>query len=190
MGARDTYCRIHADGSQRYAPRLPEVKQASADPPFEGRKDTSRRERDRPESESLQKRKSYCRICLVRSLFEIHSSDCCGVAATAEIIGAKWTALLFHDLSEGSRRFCELEHSCPGISPRTLSERLRVLEQEGFVERKSFPESPPRVEYTLTEKGHGLLPVIREMSEFAHKWLFCDHAHREDETAPTGPAVA
>ena len=55
----------------------------------------------------------------------------CSVAACAEIIGAKWTALLVHDLSEGPRRFTQLEHSCPGISPRTLAERLRVLEHEG-----------------------------------------------------------
>jgi DNA-binding HxlR family transcriptional regulator len=111
----------------------------------------------------------------VRTLSDVHAADCCGVAATAEIIGAKWTALIVHDLSEGARRFCELEHACPGISPRTLSERLRTLEQEGFLERKSFPESPPRVEYTLTEKGRGLLPIIHEMSKFGHSWLFCEH---------------
>ena len=52
--------------------------------------------------------------------------ESCSVAACAEIIGAKWTALLVHDLSEGPRRFSELEHSCAGISPRTLSERLRA----------------------------------------------------------------
>jgi DNA-binding HxlR family transcriptional regulator len=111
----------------------------------------------------------------MRTLSEIHATDCCGVAATAEIIGAKWTALIVHDLSEGARRFCELEHACPGISPRTLSERLRTLEREGFLERRSFPESPPRVEYSLTEKGSGLLAIIHEMSKFGHGWLGCSH---------------
>jgi Predicted transcriptional regulators len=111
----------------------------------------------------------------MRTLSEIHATDCCGVAATAEIIGAKWTALIIHDLSEGARRFCELEHACPGISPRTLSERLRTLEHEGFLERRSFPESPPRVEYSLTEKGSGLLAIIHEMSTFGHSWLGCSH---------------
>jgi len=113
----------------------------------------------------------------MRTLSDIHATDCCGVAATAEIIGAKWTALIVHDLSEGARRFCELEHACPGISPRTLSERLRTLEHEGFLERKSFPESPPRVEYSLTEKGSGLLSIIHEMSKFGHCWLGCGHHH-------------
>jgi DNA-binding HxlR family transcriptional regulator len=111
----------------------------------------------------------------MRTLSDIHATDCCGVAATAEFLGAKWTALIVHDLSEGARRFCELEHACPGISPRTLSERLRTLESEGFVERKSFPESPPRVEYSLTEKGSGLLTIIHEMSQFGHRWLGCQH---------------
>jgi DNA-binding GntR family transcriptional regulator len=62
-----------------------------------------------------------------------HDVTTCSVAASAEIIGAKWTALLVHDLSEGPRRFSELEHSCVGISPRTLAERLRALEAEGIV---------------------------------------------------------
>ena len=59
---------------------------------------------------------------------DVHESGSCSVAACAEIIGSKWTALLVHDLSEGPRRFTQLEHSCTGISPRTLSERLRWLE--------------------------------------------------------------
>ena len=95
----------------------------------------------------------------------------CSVAACAEIIGAKWTALLVHDLSEGPRRFSELEHSCLGISPRTLSERLRALEEDGIVARRSYAESPPRVEYRLTAKGEALLPIIDAMREFGHEWL-------------------
>jgi DNA-binding HxlR family transcriptional regulator len=101
----------------------------------------------------------------------IHESTSCAVAACAEIIGAKWTALLVHDLSEGPRRFSELEHSCAGISPRTLSERLRALEDEELVERRSYAESPPRVEYELTRKGAGLLPIIEEMRRYGHAFL-------------------
>jgi DNA-binding HxlR family transcriptional regulator len=107
----------------------------------------------------------------------VHETATCAVAATAEIIGAKWTALLVHDLSEGPRRFSELERSCHGISPRTLAERLRVLESEGIVERRSYPESPPRVEYSLTDKGESLLPIIDAMREFGHSWLPCHHQH-------------
>jgi DNA-binding HxlR family transcriptional regulator len=107
----------------------------------------------------------------VRTMNPVHEATSCAVAATAEIIGAKWTALLVHDLSEGPRRFSELEHSCAGISPRTLSERLRALEDEGVVERRSYAESPPRVEYELTDKGQALLPIIAEMRRFGHQYL-------------------
>ena len=107
----------------------------------------------------------------MRTMNPVHDAESCSVAACAEIIGAKWTALLVHDLSEGARRFSELEHSCAGISPRTLAERLRALEEEGIVLRRSFPESPPRVEYELTEKGEALLPIIDAMRQFGREWL-------------------
>ena len=105
----------------------------------------------------------------------IHDSTC-SVAACAEILGAKWTAVLVHDLSEGPRRFTELERSCRGISPRTLSERLRALETEGILVRRSYAESPPRVEYELTAKGEGLLPIIDAMRSFGHEWLIDEPA--------------
>ncbi len=108
----------------------------------------------------------------------VHEATTCAVAACAEIIGAKWTALLVHDLSEGPRRFSELERSCHGISPRTLAERLRVLETDGIVVRHSYAESPPRVEYELTAKGEALLPIIDAMRDFGHTWLGCPvHEH-------------
>jgi DNA-binding HxlR family transcriptional regulator len=110
----------------------------------------------------------------MRTMNPVHVKPTCSVAACAEIIGSKWTALLVHDLSEGPRRFSELEHSCPGISPRTLSERLRALEHDTIVERHSYAESPPRVEYELTAKGRDLLPIIAAMREFGHEWLVDD----------------
>ena len=109
----------------------------------------------------------------MRTMKAVHDASC-SVAACAEIIGAKWTAILVHDLSEGPRRFSELERACPGISPRTLSERLRALEHEQFVVRQSYAETPPRVEYELTEKGAALLPIIEEMRRFGHSWLVED----------------
>lgn len=112
----------------------------------------------------------------MRTMRPVHDASC-SVACTADIIGAKWTAILVHDLSEGARRFSELERACPGISPRTLSERLRVLEEEGIVVRRSYAESPPRVEYELTEKGRSLLRVIEEMRRFGHEWLVPEHGH-------------
>jgi DNA-binding HxlR family transcriptional regulator len=107
----------------------------------------------------------------VRTMEPVHEISNCSVAACAEILGGKWTALLVHDLSEGPRRFSELEGACPGISPRTLSERLRTLEANGVLVRHSYAESPPRVEYELTDKGEALLPIIREMRRFGHDWL-------------------
>jgi DNA-binding HxlR family transcriptional regulator len=77
----------------------------------------------------------------------------------------------------------ELEHACPGISPRTLSERLDLLERHGVLIRRSYPESPPRVEYELTEKGRALLPIIREMRKFGHAWLAPAPAGRRRPTA-------
>ena len=105
---------------------------------------------------------------------DVHDESC-AVAATAELIAAKWTPLIVHDLSEGPRRFKELESACPGISPRTLSERLDMLEGQGVLVRHSYPESPPRVEYELTDKGRALLPIIREMRKFGHGWIVHDH---------------
>jgi DNA-binding HxlR family transcriptional regulator len=112
----------------------------------------------------------------MRTMRPVHD-EACSVACTAEIIGSKWTALIVHDLSEGPRRFSELERSLPGISPRTLAERLRVLDQDGIVSRQSYSERPPRVEYSLTPKGRGLLPVIEAMRRFGHAWLVPEHDH-------------
>ena len=124
----------------------------------------------------------------MRTMKDVHD-ETCAVACCAEIIGAKWTALLIHDLSEGARRFSQLEHSCPGISPRTLSERLRLLEQENLVVRRSYSETPPRVEYELTEKGAALLPIIEAMRGFGHSWLVPEHDHSHDLPEPE-PAPA
>jgi DNA-binding HxlR family transcriptional regulator len=101
---------------------------------------------------------------------DVHDAEC-SVAATVDLIGSKWTPLIVHDLSEGPRRFMQLEHACPGISPRTLSERLDMLERESIVIRRSYPESPPRVEYELTDKGQALLPIIEAMRRFGRTWL-------------------
>lgn len=93
------------------------------------------------------------------------------MCATADIICGKWTILIIRDLAAGRTRFCELERSLAGISPRTLSLRLRGLEEEGIVERHTFPEVPPRVEYSLTPKGLALLPLIEDMRSFGREWL-------------------
>ncbi|HXV58424.1 MAG TPA: helix-turn-helix domain-containing protein [Gaiellaceae bacterium] len=120
----------------------------------------------------------------MRTMRPVHDEEC-AVACTAEIIGSKWTAIIVHDLSEGPRRFSELERSCPGISPRTLSERLRVLEQDGILDKHAGAR---RVEYELTQKGEALLPVIDAMSRFGHDWLVSDDAHTHDEKSRVAAA--
>jgi DNA-binding HxlR family transcriptional regulator len=107
----------------------------------------------------------------------------CPVARTAEIIGNKWTPLIVRDLATGQKRFSELERSLVGISPKTLSERLKRLEEAVVVNRKCYAEVPPRVEYTLTEKGHALLPVIESMRTFGTAWLSPDGCD-EDVVSP------
>jgi DNA-binding HxlR family transcriptional regulator len=99
------------------------------------------------------------------------SNSRCPVCRTADVVCGKWTLLVIRDLAEGRSRFCELERSLEGISPRTLSLRLRALEEEGIVERHTFPEVPPRVEYGLTEKGGALLPLIEDMRRYGTRWL-------------------
>ena len=109
------------------------------------------------------------------------NSDC-PVCRTADVVCGKWTLLVIRDLAERHARFGELERSLEGISPRTLSLRLRALEEEGIVERRTYPEVPPRVEYQLTEKGRALLPILEGMRRFGREWL--------DAQGGTQPAAA
>jgi DNA-binding HxlR family transcriptional regulator len=108
------------------------------------------------------------------------ANDTCPVCATAEIVCGKWTLLVIRDLAEGRSRFCELERSLQGISPRTLSLRLRALEEEGIVERQTYPEVPPRVEYALTDKGRALVPLIEDMRAYGLQWLLGECAEPPD----------
>ncbi len=113
----------------------------------------------------------------------------CPVCRTADLVCGKWTLLLVRELAEGRSRFCELERSLTGISPRTLSLRLRALEEEGIVERHTFPEVPPRVEYALTDKGEALRPIIEDMRAWGSRWLDDDACVAQD-VADSAPQVA
>src|SRR6187402_1971472 len=106
------------------------------------------------------------------------SNATCPVCRTADVVCGKWTLLIVRDLAEGAARFCELERSLEGISPRTLSLRLRALEEEGIVARHTYPEVPPRVEYALTAKGEALVPLVEDMRSYGMSWLLGDAAGR------------
>jgi DNA-binding HxlR family transcriptional regulator len=108
------------------------------------------------------------------------SDPSCPVCRTADIVCGKWTLLVIRDLADGRSRFCELERSLNGISPRTLSLRLRALEEEGIVRRQTFPEVPPRVEYALTAKGRALVPLIEDMRAYGREWLGAECAPEDD----------
>ena len=97
--------------------------------------------------------------------------ESCPVVKTADIISGKWTILVLRDLAAGINRFSALERSLRGISPKTLSERLKTLQEAGIITRTSYPEVPPRVEYELTEMGRDLIPIVEHMREYGNKWL-------------------
>lgn len=99
----------------------------------------------------------------------IESKEGC-LASCMEIIGNKWTALILRDMAESPQRFSQLQRSIEGINPRTLSQRLDDLEEHGIVTKKNFLEVPPRVEYTLTQKGVDLIPVLKQMAEWGNTY--------------------
>ncbi|KAB7672477.1 winged helix-turn-helix transcriptional regulator [Bacillus sp. B1-b2] len=86
------------------------------------------------------------------------------------ILSQRWTGLIIYQLLNGPQRFCSIESSI-GISGRLLSERLKDLEQQGIVKREVYPEIPVRIEYSLTEKGHSLEPLMKELEVWSKKWL-------------------
>ncbi len=88
----------------------------------------------------------------------------CDVERTLAVIGPKWTTLILRDLITGTKRFGELRRAFPGISPKTLTLRLRDLEERGLLTRTIHPEIPPRVEYTLTPRGETLEAIIVAMA--------------------------
>lgn len=94
----------------------------------------------------------------------------CPIARTLDIIGERWTMLILRDLVRyGPRKFHDFERSLAGISPNTLSTRLKRLEDAGIVERRFYEQHPPRAEYLLTEKGSGLRPVLKALYEWGQQ---------------------
>ena len=113
----------------------------------------------------------------------------CGVARAAALLGDVWTLLLLRDLAHGPRRFSELETST-GVSPRVLTERLRDLTAQGLLTRQVFNEIPPRVEYSLTEKGTATLPVIDALRGYGERWLAGDTTCAKAGPGRSAAAVA
>lgn len=85
-------------------------------------------------------------------------------------MGNKWTPLIVMELAKGPSRFSRLEAAMPGISPRTLSQRLDDMEELKIITKKSFATVPPRVDYELTRKGEDLLPILKSMANWGSKY--------------------
>ena len=94
----------------------------------------------------------------------------CPVEYTAVLIANKWKIIILRELLTGTKRYNELTRSVVGISSKVLTENLRDLEKDGIIRRVVYPEVPPKVEYSLTEKGEDLREVIEAMKQFGLKY--------------------
>lgn len=113
----------------------------------------------------------------------------CPVLATAKIVSGKWTLLVLRDLASGPCRFSQLQRSLAGISPRTLSQRLRALEEEAIIERVEHPDMPQRIDYLLTEKGRDLVPIVEAMRAYGARWLHVECSADERPLRAVGGAA-
>jgi DNA-binding HxlR family transcriptional regulator len=94
----------------------------------------------------------------------------CPVETTLTLIGDKWKVLILRDLMPGTKRFGELKRSIGSVSQKVLTAQLRAMEESGLVIRKVYAEVPPRVEYTLSETGYSLKPILDAMSAWGEDY--------------------
>lgn len=115
----------------------------------------------------------------------MNSSDAyrCTVAVTLEIIGGKWKALILWHLSFKTLRFSQLQRRLPKITQKMLTQQLRELEGDGLIHRRVYAEVPPRVEYSLTELGGSVVPILEQMCQWGKDYL-------SRQQAPQDPAAA
>ena len=90
----------------------------------------------------------------------------CPVETTLKMLGCKWKVLIIRELLTGTKRFCELKKSVKGITQKVLTSKLREMEDLGLLERKVYPQTPPKVEYTLTDIGYSLMPVLESLKSW------------------------
>ncbi len=94
----------------------------------------------------------------------------CPVETTLMMIGDKWKVLIIRELLPGTKRFNEIHHSIDGVSQKVLTQKLREMESDGLLERKVYAEVPPKVEYSLTELGKSLGPVLDSLKEWGEMY--------------------
>lgn len=103
----------------------------------------------------------------------------CPIEITINLLSSKWKTLIIRELLTGTKRFSEMKRVMPGVTQKMLTQSLRGLEDDGLIERKVYPVVPPKVEYSLTELGLSLSPVIDEMRRFG------THYYRLDQSRQT-----
>jgi DNA-binding HxlR family transcriptional regulator len=108
---------------------------------------------------------------MFRTKIQQKSCDTCPVAKTANLIGDSVVLLIIRDLAKSAHRFSDFVDSFPGVSTRTLTKKLALLEDEGLITKKRYAEFPPRVAYSLTRKGKGLVGIITRMELYGKKYL-------------------
>lgn len=91
--------------------------------------------------------------------------------AAVSLIGKRWTGLIIEVLLQKPQRFSEIAQAIPQVSDRMLAERLKELEAEGILDRRVYPDTPVRVEYSLTQKGRDLAPVMQALHHWANDWI-------------------
>ena len=94
----------------------------------------------------------------------------CPVEVTMEVVGGKWTAVILAHVKEGPRRFSDLRRLIPDISEKMLTQRLRTLEAKGILSRTVLADTPPHVEYDLTEAGRSLAPALQALYDWGQEW--------------------
>lgn len=102
---------------------------------------------------------------------QVTDNKLCPMSEASKLIGDFWNILIVRELLSGCKRFNELQEKVEHITNSTLSDRLKNLVDEGIIERKQYECIPPKVEYTLTEKGRGLKEVIDTIEQYSKKWL-------------------
>lgn len=107
----------------------------------------------------------------------------CPIQFVLDMLGSKWSLLILRELWEHDRRTHQLLTALPGISSKTLTVRLRSLEEHGIVVRRAYPEIPPRVEYSITAKGKELEPIFTALYQVGQHWLHQEDCHCPMQTA-------
>lgn len=118
----------------------------------------------------------------------MNQEEICPVAATLDLIGGKYKALILWYLADGRRRFSELRKMISGATPKMLTQQLRELEAQELIHREVFPVVPPKVEYSLTDTGRSLMPILTAMRDWGTEYLHSKNLEPSCFMVKSGPS--